>query len=164
MFVLGLQRKRDFHGPLSWNLWCWAELEIFLCISNLPVSNRGWQAHHSLLSLHPRRKLTFPSSWEFPVPGSLKGTYSWRSPVVSGNFWLQIEAGKQTKAGYLFIPARGSLFPHPANFLSQVPGKVLIRVSFLRAVFPEPRILGSSSHLKRKHTTTCTHPLRPFAL
>ena len=77
-------------------------------------------------------------------------------------FLLQIEAGKHTTACCLFVPEGGSLVLNLPNFLSQDPGKVLLTVPFLRAVIPEPGLLGSSSSLKRKGTATCTHSLRPF--
>ena len=47
--------------------------------------------------------------------------HNWRSPVESANLLLQTEAGKHTVAYCLFFPEGGSLFPHPANFLSQAP-------------------------------------------
>ena len=84
------------------------------------------------------------------------------SPVVSANFWLPRDAEKYTAACCLFFPEGGLLFPHPANFLSQAPGKVLLRVSFLRAVILQLGIIGSITTLKRKGPATCTHPLRPF--
>ena len=92
----------------------------------------------------------------------LSSEQNWRSPVVSVNLFLQIEAGKLFAACCLFFPEGGLLFPHPANFLSQAPGKALHRVPFLRAVIPEPGVIGSSPTLKRKGTATSTHPLRPF--
>ena len=164
MSVLGSQRKRYFYGSLTWNLWRWAELEVPCCISNLLASNRGWQAYYSLLSLLHWRRLSFPTSCEFPAPGSWKGASSWWLPVASANFLLQIEARKYTTACCLFIPEGGSLSQHPVNFLSQAPWKALLRVPFLRAVIPEPELLGSSSGLKRKGTATSTHPLPPFVL
>ena len=89
---------------------------------------------------------------------------SWRSPVVSATFWLQREAGKHTAICCLFVPEGGSLFQHPVNSLSQAPRKVLLRVSFLREVNPEPGPLGSSSSLRRK-LQQCAHITSvPFAL
>ena len=86
---------------------------------------------------------------------------SWRS-VESVNLLLQTEAGRHTVACCLFFPEGGSLFLHPANFLSQPPGKALLRVPFLRALIPEPELLGSSPTLRRKGTATSTHILRPL--
>ena len=86
----------------------------------------------------------------------------WRSPVVSANLLLQMEAGKHTAACCLFFPEGDSLFLHRVNFLSQALGKVLLRVPFLRALIPEPGLLGSSSSLQRKDAATCTHPLHLF--
>ena len=77
---------------------------------------------------------------------------------------FQIEAGKHTAACCLYFPDGGSLFLHPVNFLSQAPGKALLRVPFLRAVIPEPGLLGSISSSKRK-VQQCAHiPCVPSAL
>ena len=46
---------------------------------------------------------------------------SWRSPVVSATFFLQIEAGKHTAACCLFFLEGGSHFRHLENFLSEDP-------------------------------------------
>ena len=162
MSVLGLQRKQDFNGPLTWNLGCWAELEVYVWISNLFASNSGWQAHCSLLSLLPWRRLTLIASCEFPVPGCWRCAFRWRSAVVPANFLLQIKGGKHTAACCLFIPEGVLLFPHSANFLSQASRKAFLRVHFLRAVIPEPGLLGRISSLKRKGTATYTNPMRPF--
>ena len=56
---------------------------------------------------------------------------NWKSPVLSVNLFLQIQADKHTAGCCLFFPEGGSLFPHPANFLYQAPGKALLRVPFL---------------------------------
>ena len=83
----------------------------------------------------------------------------WRTPVVSANFLLQMEAGKHTTACCLFFPEGGSLFPHPVNFLSQVPGKALLRFPFLVAIILKPGSIGSSPTLTRKGRATSIHLL-----
>ena len=88
--------------------------------------------------------------------------HSWKAPVLSVTLLSQIEAGKHTTACCLFFPEGGSLFPHLANFLSQAPGKALLRVPFLWALIPEPGVIGSSPTFKRKGTGTCTHLLHPL--
>ena len=113
MSVLRLQRKWDFHSSLTWNFGRWAELDASCCISNLLESKTVWETHCSLLSLLPWRRLTFPASCKFPFPGSWKSYSSWRSPIGSATFLLQVEAGKHTTTCYLFVPEGGLLFPHP---------------------------------------------------
>ena len=92
---------------------------------------------------------------------------TWRSPAVLMNFVLQIEASKHTVACCLSFPVGGSLYPHPANFLSQAPGKVLLRVHLFRAVIPESGLLEYPVYLQylqsqKESTAMCTHPLHPF--
>ena len=164
MSVLGLQRKWNFHGPLTWNLGCWADHEVSRWISNLLVSNRGWQAHHSLLSLLPSRRLAFPTACEFPVPSSWKGASSWRYHIVSANFLLQIEPGKNNPTCRLLFPEGGSLsrilwisFPrllekHLLMFLSE--GQLSLGLGYCGVV-----------PISKGKVQPCAHiPCVPFAL
>ena len=86
---------------------------------------------------------------------SLELCYSeqnWRSPVVSVKFLLQIEAGKHTAACCLLFPEGGSLFSHPANFLSQAPGKALLEFVLPDVRIPEQRegFQDNATHKKRE--------------
>ena len=62
------------------------------------------------------------------------------------------EACKHTLGGCLFFPEEGSLSLHPANSLSQPPGKALLGVPFLGAVIPELGAIGSSPTLRERQT------------
>ena len=111
----------------------------------------------SVLELQGKQDFHSPLTWKLGRSANLE--------VCCISVLLTSNRGWQVHRNLLsLLTEGGSLSQHHANFLSQAPGKVLLRVPFLRAVIPEPGLLRSVSRTKVKVQLRAHILCLPFAL